>query len=110
MKNTKILADNSPIGILTRLFSVILNAINGKLTQTFGGQQADAKLTHLVQTLVVLEQKREIIKNSTDPDWKVFLDKKVGDTRKGAKSTLNTLINSSMFKKNKKYGGNWYVV
>lgn len=100
-KNTKILADNSPIGILTRLFSVILNAINGKLTHTFGGQQADAKLTHLVQTLVVLEQKREIIKNSTDPDWKVFLDKKVGDTRKGAKSTLNTLINSSMFKKNK---------
>lgn len=100
-KNTKILADNSPIGILTRLFSVILNAINGRLTQTFGGQQADAKLTHLVQTLVVLEQKREIIKNSTDPDWKVFLDKKVGDTRKGAKSTLNTLINSSMFKKNK---------
>lgn len=100
-KSVKILADNSPIGILTRLFSTILEAINGKLTLTFGGQQADQKLAGLVQTLVLLEQKREIVKNSVAPDWQVFLDEKARDTRKGAKSTLNTLINSSMFKKNK---------
>lgn len=100
-KSAKILADNSPIGILTRLFSTILEAINGRLTHTFGGQQADQKLTRLVQALVLLEQKREIIKNSIDPDWKVFLDEKVRDTRRGTKDTLNTLINSSMFKKNK---------
>lgn len=113
-KSVKILADNSPIGILTRLFSTILEAINGKLTLTFGGQQADQKLAGLVQTLVVLEQKREIVKNSVAPDWQVFLDEKARDTRKGAKSTLNTLINSSMFKKNKnvfiKAGSNLFDV
>ena len=96
-----VMADRSAGNMLNRVFDKILEAANGKLTHTKAGQAADAKLASLVRQLVEIENRRKAVLKSPTTGIMSFMDAKAKATRQGAKDTVSTLMNSSMFKKNK---------
>lgn len=88
---------------LSAIFERILSWFNGKLTHTYAGQQADAKLTMLVEQLVQIESRRRLIaeRKLRAIDWMGPIEEKtkavVDATKKKIESiasTTNTMIDS----------------
>jgi len=96
-----VLADRTISGAIFRLFHKILEALNGKATNTRAGQQADQKLAALVRQLVRVENKKKAMLKREIPSWMAFANKAMKDTRRTAKSQIGSLISSPMFKKSK---------
>jgi hypothetical protein len=96
-----VLKDRSVEATLTRMFYKVLETANGKLTSTKPGQDADAKLAALVRELVQIENRNKNTLKNPISGILNFADAKAKATRSTAKDTMNNILNSSMFKKNK---------
>ena len=99
-KSEKILKDKTVAGVLSRLFSKILDTLNGKLSGTAKGQRADLKLKSLLETLARIEVKKAAALAATDPSWLDKLDEVLSEKRNGIRKNLHTFVNSSWAKRN----------
>lgn len=81
---------------LSAIFERILSWFNGKLTHTYAGQQADAKLTMLVEQLVQIESRRRLIadRKLKAIDWVGPVEEKAKEVVDAAKQKIETLASS----------------
>ena len=94
--------DRSIESNLTRLFSKMLNAINGKfITHTREGQPADDKLAALVRQLVEIENRNKNTLKSPLGGIMDFADNRAKAARQGGKDVLSSILDSGMFMKSK---------
>ena len=100
-KAPAVLADRSIEGVLLRLFNKTLEAANGKLTHTKPGQPANEKLAALVKQLVEIENRRKNTLKHPLAGIFAYADQKAIATRKGAKDTVSSILNSGMFMKSR---------
>lgn len=85
---------------LQAIFQNMLEFLSNKVTGTYGGQRADAKLTRLVSNLVDIEAKKrhriatDVAKAAAGPQSNI-----VDDASNALRKTVNGALNSSLIKK-----------
>lgn len=86
---------------LKYLFGKLLSWFNSKLTHTSEGQQADAKLTALVQQLVDIEGKKKASLNRKTLDLLGPVEDKIKDVAEGIRNKAEKFGKSAFFQDNK---------
>ena len=90
---------NTLVQKLQAIFQNMLEFLSNKVTGTYGGQRADAKLTRLVSNLVDIEAKKrhriamEAAKAASGPQSNI-----VDDASDALRKSINGVLNSSMIK------------
>ena len=81
---------------LSAIFEQFLSWFNGKLTHTYAGQQADAKLSMLVEQLVQIESRRRLIaeRKLRAIDWMGPIEEKAKNAVDAAKRKIEEVTSS----------------
>ena len=81
---------------LSAIFEQFLSWFNGKLTHTYAGQQADAKLTMLVEQLAQIESRRRLIaeRKLKAIDWMGPIEEKAKNVVDAAKRKIEEVTSS----------------
>jgi len=83
--------------MLLTLFRQLMNTVSGKLTQTFGGQNADAKLDALMNQLVNIEAKRRTQLARNKSTVVTALSGAIESANEGMRDRVDTLGKSKFF-------------
>lgn len=83
---------------IVEVFRRLLNALNGKLTKTYQGQPADAKLTTLIDQLVDIEAKRRGIQAQQQQDRLGDIEDVINDAGRKAIGQIEKLGRSKIFR------------